>query len=188
MFCWQARRRLADLIEHGASPGDAVARHIARCAACRADRDAMASIADLVRLASPAIPEGGPGDEEFVHRVSILARRRAAEARPAIRTRPSLIPAAAAISILLLATVLAFFYGGRPDPATGPTLASGLPAPDRSDATRPDFESVDMLRPPREIHFSVRQDLVGVRTGRIPMTTYVLEPPPRESAVVRASF
>jgi len=41
---------------------------------------------------------------------------------------------------------------------------------------------------PEEIPFTVDEDLVGTRRGRIPATTYVLEPAPEERPVMRASL
>jgi hypothetical protein len=47
----------------------------------------------------------------------------------------------------------------------------------------------DRLAAPDDIPFVVLEDLVGERRGRIPETTYVMEPPPaRPAAVVRASL
>ena len=123
---------------------------------------------------------------------------------------PAPLSAAAAVAIMLLAGVLAALYGGfatSPSIDTPPAIAANdtgvwddelldMARADDGAATRAlyndavglDMRDLDMVMPAREVPFSVRQDLIGVRSGRIPATTYVLEPAPDESAVMRASF
>jgi hypothetical protein len=121
--------------------------------------------------------------------------------------RPAPLQAVAAAAIMLFAGVVAVLYGGftatrEPAPTTAALSRDTVAWDDEStdpwsqtraardldDAMSLDLDQLDVLLPAREVPFTLRQDLVGIRSGRIPATTYVLEPAPDESAVMRASF
>ncbi len=151
-------------------------------------------------------------DAAPTHGILVEFRAQRWPAFPAIR-RPAPLQAAAAAAIMVLAGVIAVMYGGlAPFRDASPSMAARESEPaawdyerdyeldhemagdlDRlaaydADAMEADRRDLDVLMPEREVPFSLRQDLVGVRSGRIPATTYVLEPAPDESAVMRASF
>jgi hypothetical protein len=77
---------------------------------------------------------------------------------------------------------LALLLGGQPVPR------AGVPADSVADTATPMESDDDLVTAPREIPFTVEMDLVGERRGTIPLTTYVLEPAPRQTAVLRASL
>ncbi|HKY32771.1 MAG TPA: hypothetical protein VJV23_09565 [Candidatus Polarisedimenticolia bacterium] len=190
MFCWQARRRLGAM-EKGAevSPGADLRRHLQRCQACRVESAALAAAVRLLEEAASAADQTLRLDE-FEDRVLRAARARAGgeASRPAGGWRlPAWgpVPLAAALGLAMLASTVMlsrFVPAARPaDPA--PAAAASL-----------EVEGIDLadrLAPPREIPFTLHEDLIGDRHGRIPVTTYVLEPPPaeeQEDRVVRASL
>jgi len=221
--CRQVNRSLADFIDGGpADGGEGPARvlrsmveaHLRVCGACAAEAAAMTRIAAEVAAAGAVAPGSAVTGSGFEQRVLAAARARRASGaaddtvprfRPPARAnryalrRPTPLQAAAALAIMVLAGVLAVFYGGfdPESPAvarheTGTWDEDLLESDGRlsayDDAAGFAGDDRDRLVPVREVPFSLRQDLVGVRSGRIPATTYVLEPAPDDSAVMRASF
>jgi len=211
MSCRQVRKNLVDLVDGvlAADGRDRMEEHLRACVPCAAERDATSRVASMLAAAG-AVASGpavtGPGFEQRVL-ASVRARGNAPAPAdgilvrfpqrwqlPVIR-RPAPLQAAAAAAIMVLAGVVAVLYGGfTASRDAGPAIASY--APDREAGSWDDADvdaayemsDLDLVMPAREVPFSLRQDLVGVRSGRIPATTYVLEPAPDESAVMRASF
>jgi len=198
MFCWEVRAAL-DRQEVGwLASGEArrLQAHIEACATCRATRDRRLDLTALVRdagrLEDPVAPAG------FEAAVMRAARARGKAARPAPQSLPAAWPSplriAAASLVVAAALALALLNGPAAGRPSAPSLVSGArPAPaigagDDALAASLADDVDDQIAPPREIPFTVREDLVGYRQGRIPMTTYVLEPPPTEAVVVRASL
>jgi anti-sigma factor RsiW len=197
MFCWEARAAL-DRQEVGWLAGAEARRlqaHIEACAGCRTEHDRRGRLASLVsdagRVESPVAPQG------FEAAVMRAARARAAE-RPRGRKVHAAwlapLPVAAAASVVVAGLLLALLRGPAAERPLvqlrpGEAQTSGpVETGDDSLAASLADDVDDQIAPPREIPFTVREDLVGDRRGRIPMTTYVLEPPPVEGAVVRASL
>jgi len=196
MFCWEVRAAL-DRQEVGwLASGEArrLQAHIETCAACRATRDHRLDLTALVRdagrLEPPVVPAG--------FEAAVMRAARAASRRPAPQRLPAAWPSplrvAAASLVVAAALALALLHGPAAVPPVSPSLVSGArpagasePGDDALAASLAD-DVDDQIAPPREIPFTVREDLVGYRRGRIPATTYVLEPPPTEAVVVRASL
>lgn len=186
MFCRTARRRIPDAIEGTLAPGRRLAleHHLASCAACASIRNDAVTVSSLLAdLPAEALPESvrrSSFEETVVRRARIAGEA----SDPIIAWRPSFhaFPITAAAVLLLLAGVLAMslsgMSGSRPDTET--RAANADPVPE-------DHPYVDRIAP-REIPFTFEADLVGIRRGRIPATTYVLEPAPEQDTVVRASF
>ena len=97
-------------------------------------------------------------------------------------------PLAAALTIMVAAGLAGLYLGGYvATKGFTPRLVSS--ASDRAGnevAVSRTGQADDLIS--REVPFTIRQDLLGQRRGRIPLTTYVLEPAPHESTVVQASF
>lgn len=209
--CRQVKKNLVDYIDGGLSREnrDRIEAHLSLCVPCSEERDAMSGVASIIAAAGAIVPGPAVTGPAFEHRVLASLRDRQSGApehgslasfRPPVWPgfpvfrRPAPLQAAAAAVILVLAGVVALLYGGF----TASRDASQPPMISRNDAglwddeaRNADFagdEDLDMLVPVREVPFSLRQDLVGVRSGMIPATTYVLEPAPDDSAVMRASF
>ncbi|MGH9867748.1 MAG: hypothetical protein ACREAA_06240 [Candidatus Polarisedimenticolia bacterium] len=186
MFCWEARAAL-DRTEAGWVAGSELRRlqaHLDRCPDCHENRSRRERLTTLVRDAGriepPLVPDGF---EMTVLRAARARRRELAPSSPAM-PRLAPLPAAAALVVVLASAVLAML-GGAPSGA-GPQQASLGASPSEMDDS---FELDDRLAAPAEIPFVVRQDLVGDRRGRIPMTSYVMEPPPAQPAtIMRASL
>lgn len=199
MFCWEARAAL-DRQEAGwLAAGEArrLLSHLAGCAACSGERRRREDLVSLLRETGRIEPLTAPAGFEAAVLRAARARGRAQE-RPIPRSlrRLAPFPVAAAAAVVMTALMLSVLRGPvpRPDPATSnPAVAQDLSA---EASVGEDFVSSssllddgdDRIAPPREIPFTIREDLVGSRRGRIPMTTYVLEPPPAQAAVVRASL
>jgi hypothetical protein len=191
MFCWEARASL-DRQEAGwLAAGEArrLQAHLTGCAACSGERRRRDELVALVREAGRAGPSMAPqGFEASVLR-AVRARSASAPATPRPAFRLSPFPVAAAAAVVLAALALSLLGGpapGRPERAL-PAVASADTDDLLSGASLAD-DVDDRIVPPREIPFTIREDLVGTRRGRIPMTTYVMEPPPADAVVVRASL
>jgi hypothetical protein len=193
MFCWEARASL-DRQEAGwLAAGEArrLQAHLTICAVCSADRRRREDLVALVRESGRAVALAAP--DGFEASVLRAARARAAASAPvaAPRALPWLapFPVAAAAAVVMAALMLSVLRAPAPEnrQASPPALAS-TDADDMMSALSPIDDGDDRIAPPREIPFTIRQDLVGTRRGRIPSTTYVLEPPPAETMVVRASL
>jgi hypothetical protein len=199
MFCFAARRRFADDIE-GTLRGrrlEDLARHLGSCASCRDERASQARIAQILGDESRAgtgvssNPRLAIGFEDrLMHEIRSRAAgddRSSAEGQQVwSREALSPTPLAAALTIMAAAGLAALYLGGHiATKGFTPMLVSSAPAGDRVAVSR--TGQGDELTP-REIPFRIRQDLLGQRHGRIPLTTYVLEPAPDESSVVQASF
>ena len=194
MLCLMARRYLAadnGWSSHtgpaGAALRRALARHLAACAACRAEQETLGQLVTLLAEAAPLIRlDGG----QFADRLmaTIGARRRASAEEPSRGPDPfawsGFRPASAlpALCLMLAAGVMALYLSGQAIPGSATRLAATA-----SPVTQVD-DYHDSLKPPREVPFSVEEDLVGTRRGTIPLTTYVLEPAPKEAPIVLASF
>ncbi|MFQ5701798.1 MAG: hypothetical protein ACE5HU_08145 [Acidobacteriota bacterium] len=204
MFCWQARRRLADParppLPHDPDKEDALAQHLRGCEACRLFEQDQAWIAALAGEAGQAPGLASPGMEgdRFEKRVLDRIGALAAATQGPIGSEPTIMPASgwplavrvsAAFSILLVAALAAGVTRG-PRQTTPGSPEDPLLTMARIDDLGAAVDAVepDAILPPREIPFTIREDLVGIRHGRIPAVTYVLDPPPTESAVMRASF
>ncbi len=215
MFCFVARRRFADDLE-GTLRGrrrEDLARHLGSCASCRGERASQARIAQILGDESRA--GAGVGSNPrlaigFEERLMREIRSRAAGAdRPSVEgrqgrqawTREALSPTplAAALTIMAAAGLAALYLGGYVategfTPRIVSSAPAGAPWADGSDA-EPGGDRLALSRTgqgdeltPREVPFRIRQDLLGQRRGKIPLTTYVLEPAPDESTVVQVSF
>lgn len=215
--CRQVKRNLVDYIDGGLSRETRaqIEAHLRLCVPCAEERDAMSGIASIIAAAGAVAPGPAVTGLGFEQRVMASLRDRQSDApgslvsfRPPVWPgfpvfrRPAPLQAAAAAVIMVLAGVIAVLYGGF----TASRDVSQAPVISRNDAGLWDdvtrnagFDGydtdnalsngdLDMLVPVREVPFSLRQDLVGVRSGMIPATTYVLEPAPDDSAVMRASF
>lgn len=209
--CRQVKKSLVDFVDGGLSREnrDQIEAHLRLCVPCAEEREAMSGIASIIAAAGSVAPGTAVTGPAFEHRVlaSLRDRQSGAPAQgslvsfrppvwpgfPVFR-RPAPLQAAAAAVIMVLAGVVAVLYGGFSAlrDATQPPMISrsdtGLWDDETRNADFAGYEDLDMLVPAREVPFSLRQDLVGVRSGMIPATTYVLEPAPDESAVMRASF
>jgi len=186
MFCWEARAAM-DRTEAGWIAGNEIRRlqsHLERCPACQGDRSRRERLSSLVREAgkheTPLVPDGF---EMAVLRAARARRRELSPSRPAL-ARLAPLPALSALALVLATAALALLGGAPSKEASAPAFmaASQLEATDV-------FDRDDRLASPAEIPFVVREDLVGDRRGHIPVTTYVIEPPPAlPAAVVRASL
>jgi len=203
MYCWQARQQFADWIDQGAAPPRArrVGAHLASCASCRLEVERLSDVARLVgesawprRADAPEAESRGIwAPAELERRLLREIRARAASARP--QPRPRLLftaPAAAAVLLMLGASAAAHYLSGssslsvsRPDSAT---VSNPTDLRLASDARRPPQDDLRDDLAVREVPFTVQEDLVGARRGRIPLTTYVLEPAPEPARVLRASL
>lgn len=194
MRCWGARGVLADLIE--GSPSGARSRrakqHVDSCPACRAMHDDLLRMSILAREAGQDLTSGAmvaAGFEERLMR-EIRSRSDGGSLRAAAPLLRKPLPLGAAIILMSASVLLALYFSGyvATDGFTPRLVAGGageLVSSETADAgVRGDLDTLM----PREVPFTLRQDLVGSRRGRIPLTSYVLEPAPEESAVVRASF
>lgn len=184
MFCWQARKGFADRID-GVLDGD-LQRHLDACPACRADLEGLGRAA-LIVSESKRVP---PIETlSFEDRVLREGRARLAAARISVPTRVSLlrpVPLGAAVLFLMAAGSAAYFLDGASARLATVPAASVTAV---GDTASTDLE--DRLVAPPDVPFVVHEDLVGARRGRIPLTTYVLEPAPDEKAgtpVLRASL
>ncbi len=184
MHCFNARRHFADSIEGvlAADTGRRLRDHLASCARCASEHEALAAIALAVGDAGRAIQTPAPGDFETRLFAAIRTRSQAPAARWAL---PAALPLAVSVLIMIAAAVLSLTGSGpaRSVPLPAPGLTAGALPPDAAGD-----DAVDRLAPPEEIPFTLDEDLVGTRRGRIPATTYVLEPAPEERAVLRASL
>ena len=193
MFCWQVRRRYADLMESGHDPSLSGARaHVDACQDCRDELQALSGVAEIVGAEARAWPGTTPLTDPVAFERAVFSRARATQRDgsqgPASRIEPSiprwrgLVPTiASAAAIMTLAVATSLFVGTPAPEGILPTHVAVEDWPDQEQAS-------DLLAPPREIPFMIREDLVGARTGTIPATTYVLEPAPVENAVMRASL
>lgn len=194
MRCWTARRRLADLLEGtlAESARASLDLHLAACADCRGERVRQEGVVHLLREAArserPAVDAGA-----LERRVMASVRTERPSQRHATGLEAFLRPAplAAALVVMVVGGLTGLYLsGGGAGPgagaagiATGPSEdAWDRPADRPADPVETDVTALD------EVVFRVRQDLVGHRRGRIPLTAYVLEPAPDEPAVVRASY
>lgn len=181
MLCFMARRYLA-----AGERQPALALHLASCAGCRAEERRVGQL--LTLLAEPAPPMRLQSDH-FTQRVMVAIQKQ--KSSPASFTWAALRPAAGfrlsmalpALCLMLAAGAMALLLSGQAVPV-GETRLAGSST---TTLTAGD-EYQDSLRPPREVPFSVEEDLVGRRRGTIPLTTYVLEPAPKDAPVVLASF
>jgi hypothetical protein len=82
---------------------------------------------------------------------------------------------------MVAAVVLSHLFSGGL-PAGG--IVSGPPAAASETTAANDLN--DRIVAPQEVPFVVHEDLVGARRGRIPLTTYVLEPAPDEQSAAGA--
>jgi len=213
MFCFVARRRFADDIE-GTLRGrrrDDLARHLDSCASCRRERASHARIAQMLGDESRAGAGMGSNPRLAIGFEDRLMREIRSRAGGADRAAPherhrlhwtsgalSPTPMAAALTMMAAAGLAALYLGGYvATEGFTPRLVQSAPAgatPTLVDdqagggAVAVSRAGQDDELISREVPFSIRQDLLGQRRGRIPLTTYVLEPAPDESAVVRASF
>ena len=181
MLCVMARRYLAAGDDPGAG---ALARHLASCPGCRSERDRLRELLTMLSVAAPPLRVD---ETQFTDRLmsTIRARERAAVPQPAsfgwALLRP--ITVLPALCLMLAAGFTALYLSGDVSPVPSERMAANASLQDA-----PVDEYQDTLRPPREIPFTVDQDLVGTRRGSIPLTTYVLEPAPREEPIRLASF
>lgn len=194
MFCWQVRRRFADMMEAGDDPRLTGAQaHVDACQDCRHELQALSGVAEIVGAEARAWPGSTPLTDPVAFEHAVFSRARATQRDgaqgPALLSRieppiprwRGLVPTiASAAAIMALAVAASLFVGTSPEGIL-PTHVALEDWPEQEQAS-------DQLAPPREIPFTIREDLVGARTGTIPATTYVLEPAPVEKAVMRASL
>lgn len=151
-------------------------------------READDRLEGVARLVADAAPRMRVDPDQFDERVmrEIRARRSAPSRQPLLFPQPDALrplALAAAVALMVVAGALSLMLGvpSSPSPAVPATQASFQ----TDDAADPLEDAVSL---PREVPFMVEGDLVGARRGTIPLTTYVLEPPPEQAAVVRASL
>lgn len=188
MLCLMARRYLA--ADNGRpTDGDtamqrALVRHLASCPGCRSEQERLGHLLTLLASAAPPLQLGG---DQFSVRLmaTIQARQKAERLSPEPFAWTGFRPAAVlpALCLMLVAGFMALYLSGQAIPGTRTQLAT-------SSVTQVTYvdDYQDSLKLPREIPFSVEEDLVGTRRGTIPLTTYVLEPAPTEAPIVLASF
>lgn len=188
MLCLMARRYLA--ADNGRSTGAntapqwALARHLASCPGCRSEQERLGRL--LTLLANAAPPIRLEGDQFSIRLMATIRERQSAQRlRPEPFAWRGLRPATVlpALCLMLVAGVMALYLSGQVIPGPAARLASSSV----TQVTSVD-DYQDSLKPSREIPFSVEVDLVGTRRGTIPLTTYVLEPAPKEAPIVLASF
>ena len=193
MFCWQVRRALADQTHLRRT--DSVRRHLESCPSCRTESEEQARIAGLVAESGrlPASFESRSAAVPFEQRVMAGLRERleglsAPPVRDPLGVTEARVPVhwAAAAALMILVTVMVIFLGDQG--SSGSLSTAGTPGIVADSRFTDNDHLTDTVMPPPEIPFALRQDLVGVRTGRMPVTTYVLEPAPEEGSVMRASF
>ncbi|MGH7342930.1 MAG: hypothetical protein ACREKH_20790, partial [Candidatus Rokuibacteriota bacterium] len=136
MFCWQVRRRYADLMEAGHGPSLSGARaHVEACQDCRDELQALSGVSEIVGAEARAWPGSTPLTDPVAFERAVFRRAReaqsdAAAARPALvaRVEPrmprwrGLVPIASAAAIMALAVATSLFVG-TPSPdllATAP--------------------------------------------------------------------
>ena len=204
MLCLMARREIALSSARPAGAGlstarqQALAHHLSSCAGCRAEQE---RVERLLTLLASAAPSFAPPSDQFTDRLmaAIEQRKRSAARAPSTGSpRPVAVwpvvepfawtgfrPAAVlpALCLMLAAGVMALYLSGQASIGLTPRLAVSTAG---SVGSADDYQ--DSLKPPREVSFSVEEDLVGMRRGTIPLTTYVLEPAPKDAPVVLASF
>lgn len=190
MLCLMARRYLAADNGRATNTGVGAARqralgsHLATCPGCRSEQ---VRLGRLLTLLADATPSSRLEGDQFMDRLmaTIQTRQKAERLSPEPHAWTGFRPAAVfpALCLMLAAGVTALYLSGQVIP--GPTTR--LAASSVTSVTDV-YDSQDSLKPPREIPFSVEEDLVGTRRGTIPLTTYVLEPAPKDAPIVLASF
>ena len=205
MFCWQARRGFVEKLEGiTGGAGSPLERHLSGCAGCCAELEGLRQLRTILSesarssaiFTGATIVTNATDATPFEERVLRLARSRAARsqgdaAHGAYDGRRSwlvslpgplaALPVAAAFSLMVGAVLLSHFLGGGV-PAGSPTPAAAAATSQTAAANDLD----DRIVAPQEVPFVVQEDLVGARRGRIPLTTYVLEPAPDEQTADRA--
>jgi hypothetical protein len=164
------------------APGD-----LAPGEGCSDELDRLERLSRLVAEAAPRLRvDADLFETQLMREIQTRARGASARPRPVVTFAPwpGLGPASLAAALLVMAVcgVLAVLVGGQPVPRGGPAGVAAVTESRNTD------EYEDAVTSPREIPFTVETDLVGARRGTIPLTTYVLEPPPEQSTVVRASL
>jgi len=187
VFCWNARRQFADSIDArlGALAGRRLEAHLAACVRCSGEYDALTAVAQAVGDA--ARPDAIRPPADFEARLFAAIRSRHPAPAPAFAL-PATFPLAASIVLMVAAALIAALAVGPGDSALLSPPAVSSPPVSGLRAEPGDDPSADRLAPPEEIPFTLHEDLVGTRRGRIPSTTYVLEPAPEERPVMRASL
>ena len=204
MLCIVARREIVLSGAHPAGAGLSPARqqrlahHLSSCDGCRAEQERVGSLLTLLASAAPSF---APQPDQFTDKLmaAIQERKRGVAHAPSSGTpRPiaawpvvepfawaGFRPAAVlpALCLMLAAGVMALYLSGQTGAGLTPRLVASAAG---SSGSADDYQ--DSLKPPREVSFSVEEDLVGMRRGTIPLTTYVLEPAPKDAPVVLASF
>jgi len=200
MYCWQARTQFADRIDRPALSSAAQSRldrHLAACGSCRAEVEALRGVRSLLADAASAeiaaLSRSRPArldDALFEQMILRKARARQAPPGPQLPSFARPIPLGAALSLMIAAVALAHFLVGADVAVQGSQSAPALAASSSHDRPQGlnDEGLDDSVVPPREVPFVLQQDLVGARRGSIPLTTYVLEPAPREKPILRASL
>ncbi|HEY3176166.1 MAG TPA: hypothetical protein VGK94_10470 [Candidatus Polarisedimenticolia bacterium] len=179
------------MVERGLRDDEALRDHLAACSGCLEERDRLERLATLLALEAPRLHvDGGIFEARLMREI-----RSRTDLRPARRDRPTLLAAwsslkpaslGAALCLMAAAGALALVLQGQPVPSTSVPAGATVGASSQADVD--DDDGGDLVTPPREIPFTVERDLVGARRGTIPLTTYVLEPAPDQTPVMRASL
>jgi len=203
MRCMMARRSLAAGEDRLSGPRATarqrrLARHLVSCERCRSEQARLDRLRGLLVEAAPSVRMDA---DLFASRLmtAIQERRKGPAAAPAVPGR-RIVPSppawespawagfrplafVPALCLMLAAGLVSFYLTGQPIPEETNQMAAAVPTLSANVG-----EYQDALKPPREVPFSVEQDLVGRRRGTIPLTTYVLEPAPKDAPIVLASF
>ncbi len=196
MRCWRVRWSMSDLIEDTLSEPmlRQVRKHLDSCVRCREQIDSLTSVASLVKdsgqnFARPIEDPDGPSafEDRLMRAIWSRALKVPVRDRNPLQNLRRPVPLGAAVIVLAAILLLGFYFGGM---VVTDGFAPRLTVTDRQDPTSkpPELTAGLEVTDPPEVPFLLRQDLVGTRRGRIPLTTYVLEPAPEDDAVLRASY
>jgi len=150
----------------------------------------MAELARVSEMVAEAARIPGPvlrPSESEAFEASVLRAARSSDDRKRLEPRSGWLGTAsiaAAASLMLVVAMAALLMGAPGAPGAASIAAAGV----AGGSSGPAPVEEDPLVGPREVPFTYVEDLVGARRGRIPLTTYVLEPAPDEKPVVRASL